>query len=170
MAYKSNDTTQQDAEPLDLDHSTAHLIRMAHRSFQQSLQAQLAVYEIKLSHWHCLRYLFEEEGLTQKELSNRVQVNESTIVAVIQEMEDIGLIKRTRNPLDRRKYALNLTAKARRLTKKLLPFAKEVNRQGTKNISEEEKRQYHMLTQTIIANLKESKTESNQAVENPTRG
>ncbi|NOY17702.1 MAG: MarR family transcriptional regulator [Gammaproteobacteria bacterium] len=54
-----------------------------------------------------MHYLSEEGGLTQKELSKRVHVKESTIVAVIQEMEDIGLIKRIRTHLDRQKYSLS---------------------------------------------------------------
>ncbi len=70
-----------------------------------------------MSHWHCLRHLLEEGGLTQKELSKRMHVKESAIVAVIQEMEDIGLIKRICTSLDRRKYSLSPTAKARGITK-----------------------------------------------------
>lgn len=157
MVSKRNTPTQKDEEALDLAHSTGHLIRIAHRSFQQSLQARLSGHGVKLSHWHCLRYLWEEGGLTQKELSRRVHVNESTIVAVIQEMEDIGLIKRIRTPLDRRKYALSLTAKARRITKKLLPVAREVNRQGTRNMTDEETKQFHTLTANIIASLEDAK-------------
>ena len=42
---------------LDLAHSTAHWIKAAHRALQQSLQARLEPFGIKLSHWHCLRYL-----------------------------------------------------------------------------------------------------------------
>lgn len=157
MVRKRDTAAQQDDEPMDLDHSTGHLIRIAHRLFQQALQVQLVNHGVKLSHWHCLRYLMEEGGLTQKELSKRVHVNESTIVAVIQEMEDIGLIKRIRTPLDRRKYALSLTAKAKRITKKLLPVAREVNKQGTKNMTAEETKLFNTLTQNIIANLKETK-------------
>ena len=161
MNSKPKTAIQQNDEPLDLAHSTGHLIRIAHRSFQQSLQTRLVNSGVKLSHWHCLRYLWEEGGLTQKELSKRVHVNESTIVAVIQEMEEIGLIKRVRTPLDRRKYSLSLTLKAKRLTKKLLPVAREVNKQGTRNMTDLETKQLNTLIQNIIANLEEIKTKRN---------
>ena len=158
MTSKGNTATQQKNVQLDLSHSTAHLIRIAHRSFQQSLQSRLAVHGLKLSHWHCLRYLWEEDGLTQKELSRRVHVNESTIVTVIQEMESIGLIKRKRSPVDRRRYSLSLTAKAKRITQKLLPIAREVNEQGTSSMTDEETKQFNILIQNIIDNLQQYKT------------
>jgi len=160
MNSKENTATQQKYVQMDLSHSTAHLIRIAHRSFQQALQSRLAVHGLKLSHWHCLRYLWEEDGLTQKELSRRVYVNESTIVTVIQEMESIGLIRRKRCPADRRRYSLSLTAKAKRITKKLLPVAGEVNKQGTLNMTNEETRQFNALAKDIIDNLKQSKVKN----------
>ncbi len=158
MVRKRNTSAQQNHEPLDLDQSTGHLIRIAHRLFQQALQARLAEHGVKLSHWHCLRYLMDEDGLTQKELSKRVRVKESTIVAVIQEMEHIGLIKRIRTPLDRRKYALSLTAKAKRITRNLLPIAREVNKKGTKNMTAKETKLFNSMTQNIIDNLNDTQS------------
>ncbi|MCC7411097.1 MAG: MarR family transcriptional regulator [Gammaproteobacteria bacterium] len=145
-----------DDSPFSLEHSTGHLIKVAHRSFQQSLQAHLAVHGVKLSHWHCLRYLWEEDGLTQRELSKRVYVQESTIVAVIREMESIGLIRRIRSTDDRRKYAVRLTAKAKRITKQLLPVARKVNDLGTATFSRKEIKLFHDMTLRVIANLESS--------------
>ncbi len=153
MSKKRNTHTSKKDVPLDLAHSTGHLIKVAHRSFQQALQAQLAEHKVKLSHWLCLRHLFEEEGLTQRELSKRVNVKESTLVAVILDMEGAGFINRIRDTHDRRKYAVRLTAKGRRTTKKLLPLAKKVNDLGADNFTKAEIKLYHSMTQRIIANL-----------------
>lgn len=141
------------AAGLDLAHSTAHWIKAAHRAFQQALQARLEPYGIKLSHWHCLRYLCEEDGLTQRELSRRVDVKESTLVAVIREMEQLGLVRRVRDRQDQRKYMLSLTPRARRITRQLLPVAGLVNQQGTSGFSHAEIDQYRALTRRLVANL-----------------
>ena len=138
---------------LDLAHSTAHWIKAAHRALQQSLQARLEPFGIKLSHWHCLRYLWEEDGLTQRELSRRGDVKESTLVAVIREMETLGLIRRVRDQHDQRKYMVSLTPRARRITRQLLPVAGTVNRLGTAGFTKAEIELYRALTRRVIANL-----------------
>lgn len=145
---------------LDLAHSTAHWIKAAHRAFQQALQARLEPYGIKLSHWHCLRYLCEEDGLTQRELSRRVDVKESTLVAVIREMEALGLIRRLRDRKDQRKYMLSLTPRARRITRQLLPVAGQVNQRGTSGFDRSEIELYRALTRRILANLEAGGTDA----------
>ena len=112
---------------LDLAHSTAHWIKAAHRALQQSLQARLEPFGIKLSHWHCLRYLWEEDGLTQRELSRRVDVKESTLVALIREMETLGLIRRVRDQHDLAEVH-GFASRARCVTCQLPPVAGTVNR------------------------------------------
>ena len=143
---------------LALAHSTAHWVKAAHRSYQQALQARLEPYGIKLSHWHCLRYLWEEDGLTQRELSRRVDVKESTLVAVIREMETLGLIRRIRDRQDQRKYMVSLTPRARRITRQLLPVAAIVNQLGTAGFTRAEIEQYRTLTRRLIANLESGAT------------
>lgn len=140
-------------DSLGLEHSTAHWVKVLHRSFQNLLQANLAPHGIKLSHWHCLRYLWEEDGLTQRELSRRVHVQETTTVAVIKEMESEGLIRRTRDRDDRRKYAVYLTPKGQRITKRLLPVAKSVNEAGAGDLTPAQIEAYQTLTRCLVANL-----------------
>ena len=153
MAEKRSSRKPGSDNAYDLAQSTGHWVRGAHRFFQQLLQAQLAPYGVKLSHWHFLRYLWEEDGLTQRELSRRVHVRESTTVAVVKEMENMGLITRVRDKNDRRKYAICFTPKGKRLTRKLLPISKAVNELGTADFTEAEVELYQTLTRRIIANL-----------------
>ncbi len=162
MVEKSTLETAQSKGGLDLAHSTAHWIKVAHKSFQQLLQARLEPHGIKLSHWYCLRYLWEEDGLTQRELSKRVHVKETTIVAVINEMESLGLIKRVRNPDDRRKYIVSLTAQAKRVTSTLLPVARTVNQLGTRDFTNQEIDLHRALTQRVAANLNHALVEDSE--------
>jgi MarR family transcriptional regulator, organic hydroperoxide resistance regulator len=76
--------------------------------------------------WYFLRLLWLEDGLTQRELSNRVGTMEPTTLSAIVIMEGKGLVRRVRNKNDRRKWHIHLTPKGRALKGKLLPLAKQV--------------------------------------------
>ena len=66
--------------------------------------------------------MFAERGeLNQLELSKRVGMASTTAVPALDSMEKRGLLKRKRDPKDRRKYYVGLTDKGRSLVDKLLP-------------------------------------------------
>lgn len=56
-----------------------------------------------------LRMLGFSAGLSQQELSARLRIHPSRLVAVLDELERRSLIERKPNPDDRRQYALHLT-------------------------------------------------------------
>ncbi len=53
-------------------------------------------------------------GSTQQELVTRSLIDPSSMVAVIDELEGMGLVERRRHPDDRRKHAVYLTPRGRR--------------------------------------------------------
>jgi DNA-binding MarR family transcriptional regulator len=53
-------------------------------------------------------------GITQRDLVRGSLVDPSSMVAVIDELEEMGLAERRPHPDDRRKHAVHLTAKGRR--------------------------------------------------------
>lgn len=53
-------------------------------------------------------------GKTQKELVTDSLIDPSSMVAAIDELEELGLAERRRHPSDRRKHAIHLTAKGTR--------------------------------------------------------
>lgn len=111
---------------LPLDRSLGNQIRMTHRSLQRFLQARIGPYGVTLGMWYYLRALWDEDGLTQAELSRRIGTMEPTTLSAIQEMERRGLVQRARNDADRRKIDVFLTEKGRDLQARLLPLAVDV--------------------------------------------
>src|SRR3954451_13011169 len=59
-------------------------------------------------HVGCLIMVAEEGPLSQHELGERMAVDRTTIVAIVDRLEDAGYVERRRNPLDRRAYALQI--------------------------------------------------------------
>jgi DNA-binding MarR family transcriptional regulator len=66
---------------------------------------------ITIAHWIYLRVLAERGELNQLELSKRVGMASTTAVPALDSMEKRGLLKRRRDPKDRRKYYVVLTEK-----------------------------------------------------------
>jgi MarR family transcriptional regulator, organic hydroperoxide resistance regulator len=109
-----------------LELSVGYQIRTTHRMLQRHLQMRIEPHGVTLGMWYFLRALWEEDGLTQSELSRRVGTMEPTTLTAIQTMQRKGLVKRIRNKQDRRKLSICLTPKANELRKQLLPIARGV--------------------------------------------
>lgn len=109
------------------DRSVGYLVRETHRAFLRALGARISRHRVSIGMWYFLRALWEEDGLTQRELSRRVRMMEPTTATALESMERRGLISRTRNAEDRRKVNIRLTDEGRRLRDVLLPYAMEVN-------------------------------------------
>lgn len=127
--------------------------RVLHRAFDRLLQRRLAEYDIRNSHWYFLRILWEREGLTQRELSNETNLTEPSTVIMLNQMEQSGLIRKENDPEDRRKLRVFLTPKARRLEKKLLPIAVQLNEMAAGGISDEDLEAFLRVAGRMTENL-----------------
>lgn len=137
--------------PLDL--SVGYQIRMTHRMLQRYLQIRIEPYGVTLGMWYFLRALWEEDGLTQSELSRRIGTMEPTTLTAIQTMQRSGLVKRVRNKDDKRKLHVYLTPKANELKRQLLPIAREVVERATGNFAAADTRKLLSLLGAIQMNL-----------------
>jgi DNA-binding MarR family transcriptional regulator len=118
--------------------SAGYLVREAHRAFLRALAARVSRHGVSIGMWYFLRALWEEDGLTQRELSRRVGMMEPTTATALESMKRRGLISRTRNARDRRKVNIRLTEEGRRLREVLLPCAIEVNQVALAGIPREQ--------------------------------
>ncbi len=77
-----------------------------------------------------------EEGLSQRELSDRLVVDRSNVTGLIDRMEKAGWVKRTNHPTDRRAYRVVPTAAGRKLWEEVTPRYLEVVAQVTDGLTE----------------------------------
>jgi MarR family transcriptional regulator, organic hydroperoxide resistance regulator len=105
----------------------AHLVKLAARGLARALQMRLTEHSVSYGHWTFLRILWDEEGLTQRELSARAGVMEPTTFAALKAMAQRGYVTRRRNPQSRKEMQVLLTPQGRALQAKLVPLAKEIN-------------------------------------------
>jgi DNA-binding MarR family transcriptional regulator len=105
----------------------AHLVKDTARSFLRSLQIRLAQHDVSLGHWTFLRILWEQDGLTQRELSQIAGLMEPTTAVALRSMESLGYIRRDRMAGNRKNMYVFLTPQGKALRKALVPVAEDVN-------------------------------------------
>src|ERR1700733_1647935 len=139
--------------PMSADQSLGYQIRYAYRIFVKALADELGPHRITTGQWSALRVLWQEEGLSQVELAQRMMVEKASLTAVLKAMASDGLITRVRNAADRRKVNIFLTAPGRRLRSKIMPLIGKINKRATRRLSAAEVRQLHMLLARVMINL-----------------
>jgi DNA-binding MarR family transcriptional regulator len=142
-------------QPVFLGHdSFGLLLRIAMVGLRQSFKEQLASFGIPWSVWYYLRVLWDEEGLSQKELINRVGMLQPNATGAIQAMEKLGLVRTEREETDRRRIRVWLTPHARELKELLLPQVRErVEIVAFKDFTESERQQLTTLLARVCANV-----------------
>ncbi|UFN51756.1 MarR family transcriptional regulator (plasmid) [Roseomonas sp. OT10] len=136
MQDEPNEHGLHDALPFD--ESAGFLIRDLNRAVQRELATLVQERGVLHGHWYFLRLLWQEDGLTQRELAQRLGMMEPTAVVALRGMEADGWIRRVRSETDKRKVHILLTPAGRRLREQLLPVARMVNERVLRNMSREE--------------------------------
>jgi DNA-binding MarR family transcriptional regulator len=136
-----------------IEDSTSQLVSVAARLFARALQARFAEHDVSAGQWPLLLYLWEQDGLSQKQLARRVQIEEPTTTRTLDRMERDGLVRRVRDESDRRRIKVYLTERGQHLREELVPYAQEVNALATHGLSAQDKTKINSLLTYMIARL-----------------
>ena len=139
----------------DSETSVGYLLRDTYRAFTKILQARISAHGVTIGQWYFLRVLWDEDGLTQRELSLRVGMMEPTTVTALNGMEKRGYVRRVRNTEDKRKVNIYLTETGQALRNVLLPQAIDVNIRSVAGVSPDDvetvRRTLHAMKQNLDA-------------------
>ncbi len=133
--------------------ATTQTFALVSRLVARALSARLAPKGIGFGQFPVLLCLWDEDGVTQKVLSQRVRIEAPTMVRTLDRMEREGLVKRVRSKTDRRQIHIRLTAKGRTLENSLVPLAAEVEAAALAGISRRDRSQLDSFLARLIANL-----------------
>jgi DNA-binding MarR family transcriptional regulator len=97
--------------PLD-DRAVFLLSQLGHNVADRFAQA-LAPLGIKPAHFGILTHLRAADGRSQQQLADLLDIHRNPMVGLVDELEALGLVRRTRHPDDRRAHAVHLTEQAR---------------------------------------------------------
>jgi DNA-binding MarR family transcriptional regulator len=100
---------------------------------------RLSVLQLTPPHAGILRRLVQSPGISQRELATALGMHASRLVAVLDEMETLGLLIREANAEDRRTYSLQVTAKGRETMEQIAAIAQQHNEALCAALNEEER-------------------------------
>ncbi|MFV0359200.1 MarR family winged helix-turn-helix transcriptional regulator [Tropicimonas sp.] len=115
---------------------TNHLARI----MEQALQRRLKPLGLSTGYFPALLELWEEDGLTQKALVSRLNIEQATIANTLSRMERDGLIRREPDPEDGRSRRIRLTGTGRSAQAPAVAAAEAVNAEMLAPLPEEERR------------------------------
>ncbi len=138
----------------DRSESATWLASQLARGFTRALQARAVKLGFSPGQFPILIELWEEEGLTQRQLLDRVDVEQATIANTLARMERDGLIERRVHPTDKRAQQIFLTDKARDMREDALAAAEEAEQAVFKGFRRFEKELLKEYIRWAIANAR----------------
>jgi len=97
---------------MDKNRSIGFLNGAIHRGAHRYFEKELAELHLHRGMINALKRLYNNDGISQQELSISMLVDKSNVARIISRMEEMELIRRSNDPADGRSKIVNLTQKA----------------------------------------------------------
>ena len=140
-----------DELPAALSERLGFLLGRAHLAHRAVAQRELGSIGLGVKEFGALSVLVEEGPLTQQRLGERQGVDRTTMVAVVDALERAGLLERSRDPDDRRAYALAATAGGRRVLREATAALQRAEQEFLAPLAAAEQRELRELLRRLIS-------------------
>jgi DNA-binding MarR family transcriptional regulator len=128
-----------------------YLLKHAHLRFFELSTAALAPLGVNGREVAVLRAVDDPLPLAQGEIARRMGVDRTTMVALIDELQGKGLVRRRQDPDDRRKNVVELTGAGRDTLHRATEAAERAERAFLGPLSEDEARQFRKALRALLA-------------------
>lgn len=121
--------------------TVGYALRSTYLALSRALLRQRKTMAIDLTvpQWYFMREIWQEEGLSQRELSARVGLSEPTTVSALRVLERRGLIRKlSKQPGDRRTLRIYLTEQGRAFRQEAMPLIMHVNAAAVEGLQPED--------------------------------
>ena len=112
-----------------IEESFAFLLAKADQDVNRRARERLARYRVTPVQYAVLKVLWEQEGASGAELSERLRIDNATLTGIVDRLEAGGLVMRKADRIDRRVLRLHPTPKARSLRRPLDAEMEGLNRE-----------------------------------------
>lgn len=136
--------------PLPREESAGYLVNHAARQFAVLLAERLKPLGLAPAQNAVLLVLWQQDGLSQRELVDALNIRQATAAKTLERMERDGLIAREPHPNDARIKLIRLTDKARALEEEVTGIARSVNQEALATLSEHERGLFLEILKKII--------------------
>ena len=129
--------------PKELVSSTAFLLAKVGMTVKMRMLDELEQIGCGMYEYGVLAVLGEGAQKTQAAIADALTVDRSQLVGVLDTLEGDGLVERKRDPNDRRRHAVSITADGKRRLVKLRSVVKEIERSFLEPLDEETRTALH---------------------------
>jgi DNA-binding MarR family transcriptional regulator len=136
-----------------LDESIGFLVHRADLALANHLLPLFKPHGLTIQQWKVLDLLVEEDGQTQHRLAHRNVKAATTLVRILDNMQEKGLVERRDHDSDRRAFRVTITDKGRKLHGQLAPLAARTSIEATRGMTEAEVNALKRLLHKIYANM-----------------
>ena len=143
--------------PASLQRRLGAVLAWAAETAQEVADRALEPLGLNVKHFGVMTFLGHETdsdpergSLSQQAIGERLRIDRTTMVSLIDDLERAGYVKRERNPDDRRAYVISLTAAGRRAQARAEKAVDEHALEFFGRISEPERQELHRLLARLI--------------------
>jgi MarR family transcriptional regulator for hemolysin len=139
----------------DFENSVGYIINRTAKAYVKALDSQLREkVGVTAGQWKVLVMLVEKNGLTQKEIANRLGLDGATIIPIIDKMEKDKLVVRKVDPADRRNNRIYRTELADVQWDKMIECASNIKEISLKGIQDKNIKIMKDVLENIWQNLR----------------
>jgi DNA-binding MarR family transcriptional regulator len=137
----------------DLDDCIAFITNKSAKKLADEFNRRLQEHGTTRVQWIALFYIGKAGEISQKELSDYMDIKESSMVRLIDRMEKEELVERRKDSEDRRITKIILTDKGKFLIEELMPRGQEFQDDVLKGISKENLEVFKEVLQRMTDNI-----------------
>ena len=102
-------------------------MRAVMKKIDRNLSGQLEPYGISIPQLFVLTCLYDENGITLKEIGNRTLIDSSSMIVLVDKLENDKLVERQPDPEDRRAIRVYITDKGKAIAEELVKIGIRFN-------------------------------------------
>ena len=122
----------------DFQNNIGFIVNRTAKAFVKALDSELRqTVGVTIGQWKVMVMLVNQNGLTQKDIADRLWLESPTLIPILDKMEKDGLLVRKVDSVDRRINRIYRTDRADKLWDKMIECAFKIRQVSAKDIPEE---------------------------------
>ncbi|PNW38871.1 UNVERIFIED_CONTAM: MarR family transcriptional regulator [Euhalothece sp. KZN 001] len=134
-------------------YNLGYKLKLASQLMYRDFWERLEPYNLTPFHYLVLCCLWENDGLSTKNIADKLKQLGATLTGVVDRMENRNLLYRERDESDRRVIRIWLTEEGKQLMRVLPPLGAETIKRATNTLSQVEEEKLLQLLDQIIENF-----------------
>jgi len=137
----------------DLSRNFGFILHDVARLLRTTFDRRVKALGFTRSQWWVLNHLFRNDGITQSELADLLEIEKASLGRLLDRLEAKGWVRREDHANDRRAKRVILTAEVEPAIKAMRAAAAELRRDALAGLTDEQKEQFVDTLLAVKANL-----------------